>query len=98
MKRDKLIKRVVECEPILRRAGIDNLSEKVAALETLDGPGVSKTVNWMKRLERSCIDEADVYKDMTPLAWKNLAFMHPGSQDLRRLRKLQVAIRKAWKS
>lgn len=96
MKRTELVSRVLECRDILARSGVTDIEETIQELGALDGPGVSKRVKWMKAVERACIDEADVYKDQSPRGWENLRHLNPGSPDLKRLRALRVAVRKAW--
>jgi len=86
------------CQPVLNRAGVSNFTDRYAELEKASGVDLSKATKWLKAIERACAEEADVYKDMSPTAWKNLAFMHPGSADLKRLRGLRTAVKKIWKS
>lgn len=98
MKKSKFIERITGCQPVLVRCGVGNFTDKLAELEKASGVDLSKATKWLKAVERACAEEASVYKDMSPTAWKNLSFMHPGSADLKRLRKLQTAVKKAWKS
>lgn len=98
MRREQLLQRLKGCQPVLARCGVSNFSDRLAELEKSSGVEIAKANKWLRSVERACIEEATVYKDMSPTAWKNLAMLHPGSADIRRLRKLRATVKKAWKS
>lgn len=98
MRRKELIERIEGSLPVIQRCDIggDDIAMMMAELGSLDGPGVSRRVKWMKVLERACVDEQEVYRDFTPQGWKNLEMIEPRSPDLKRLRMLRKAVRTAW--
>lgn len=100
MNRKKLLERLEGCVPVIERSGVPK--EKIAAVKTeiekLDGVGVSKKVKWLRRVELACKHESEHYADLTPDAWVNLAFLSPGSEDIKKLKSYRAAVKKAFKS
>jgi len=100
MNRKKLLERFEGCIPILERSGvkIEKIGLMKDTIEKLDGPGISKRVKWLHRVEVACKYETEHYGDMSPTAWLNIAMLSPGSQDLKKLKSYRAEVKKAFKS
>ena len=98
MRKVELLERLSNCVPILKRSGIEDTEKIFDDLQRLDGVGVSRHVSWLKKIEKTCIHEGEVYKDMSPTAWVNICMINPGSEDVRRLRGLRRGVKDAWKA
>lgn len=100
MRRAEIVKRLIECLPIIHRAGIkvEHTQAMMDKINHLDGPGISKHHKWFRAVEGACIQETLIYRDLSPSTWVNLALVAPNSPDLRALKKARTTVKNAWRS
>ena len=95
-----MVARLIECLPIIHRSGIKEAHTQAMMdkINHLDGPGVSKRTKWFRAIEGACIQEAQIYKDLSPKTWENLKFVDKSSPDLKKLKAARTAVKNAWRS